>query len=184
MIYLASPFFNGNENAVLDIVEDSFDKSKLEYFSPRKGDGNENKILPEEKQRLAPKIFEMDIVNMQKADLLFAATDGYPFEFNGHKGIARDAGTSFELGFFYCKQRLAGLKPNIVTFSSRGHGSNLMIAESSQLHLKDIEEVYSFLEFSARYIDKHQTYFGWRYVIDKYKDKFDAKGMKTDVHNQ
>lgn len=180
MLYLASPFFNPKENAVLDVVELLLEQNNLIYFSPRKAPGNESGIPKEEKLKKAKEIFDKDIEQMNKSDILFAATDGYPFSHEGKNGIARDAGTAFELGYFFHKNVHRG-QSNIITFSANGFGSNLMIAQCSSLHLNNLAEVKKFLDFVGLQKEENQGYYYWRDAINEYKKEHISTGMVADV---
>lgn len=164
-IYLASPFFTPMQNEVLERVEHFMRVHGVSFYSPRLQDGNFGDVPPEEKQLKARQIFHADVLNVFRCGAMLAYTDGevYTRE-DGRPNICRDSGTAFEMGMLYARglpvsvvqshhgeTTLKQWNPPLITFSSEGHGANLMIASASRLHLPTLDHVDLFL-FEARMV--------------------------------
>lgn len=81
--YIAAPFFNPTQNLILDHVKDSFDKVKIEYFSPK------DECLYEPGKTTPQEVLDMNVEAIDKASHMLVVTNG------------KDVGTMFEAGYAY-----------------------------------------------------------------------------------
>lgn len=152
-VYLAAPFFSADQLAAverLELVMIGLGSSS----PPSRAGGNIVTISP----RLEPSAVEMNaligkggdppshlraqvytenITNISNSDLLVAITDDF------------DAGTLFEIGY------ASALRIPIVTFSARGYGSNLMLAESAFFHARTFGELANGLKDTLSWLRSH-----------------------------
>ncbi len=152
-LYLAAPFFNEEQIALVDKLEDLIESVGYELFSPRKGENAiemNKKILewqewdarrlfflqrntcgnkykdPQPSQpseELRLRVFTDNVVNIDNADLVVAVIDDF------------DSGVLFELGYAYARH------VPILTITNHAYGCNLMLAHSVIGHLKSLEEL-------------------------------------------
>jgi nucleoside 2-deoxyribosyltransferase len=182
MIYLAAPFFTASQNEALDAAEKIMDRYGIEYYSPRKQPGNFGKVSVEEKKSAARDIFFRDVFHVFNCTGMLALTDGEVYQReDGSFNIARDSGTAFEMGLLYARGLSTSVmrtdqarevidrlhRPPLITFSTKGHGANLMIASASRLHLPTIDHVDAFFEAASLEIEegKFHPHFGWEPII-------------------
>jgi nucleoside deoxyribosyltransferase len=118
-IYLAGPFFNEAQVAVIEALEQTF--SKHDVFSPR-SEGVLSSSTAEERRAMASVIFRSNCDNIEAADLVFAVIDD------------RDPGTIFEIGYAY------GCLVPVVTYSNQNYGVNVMIAQCSRAHIQGLDQ--------------------------------------------
>ena len=131
-IYLAGPFFNEKQLKTIQLIEKEFDKHGFDYFSPRKGGGSIAHLPPEEKRKESKRIYESNVEEMVKANILFAVVDG------------RDKGTVYEMGYFKCLT-VATPKPRYsITYTNENFGLNIMLKESVDAHVVGQEELEKF----------------------------------------
>lgn len=143
-VYLAGPFFNPKQVAVIDKLERAlrFYPGTFELFSPRSAGPIEN-LSPEEKAARAEAIFADNVDKMLWADMILAVIDG------------RDTGTTWEQGFCYAL-RMFGPRaplPRIVTYTEENFGLNIMLRYSVDGHLHGIDEAVGFLAAVERGVD-------------------------------
>lgn len=174
MIYLASPFFTPEEEIAIDAIEVHLDHLGLEYFSPRKSSANNAK------KRDMIEIFDQDVKAVLGASLVIAFTDGRPYEHNEKPQIARDAGTSFEMGMAYTdwyNQRSNEFAfPNMITVSTNGFGTNLMLAAATAMHFTKSHYLMEFLSElqSDDYISAYK-------LLLKYRAKYNTQAIKEEL---
>ena len=134
-IYLAGPFFNEKQLKTIQLIEKEFDKHGFDYFSPRKGGGSIAHLPPEEKRKESKRIYDSNVEEMVKANILFAVVDG------------RDTGTVYEMGYFKCLT-VATPKPRYsITYTNENFGLNIMLKESVDAHVVGQEELEKFSAF-------------------------------------
>jgi nucleoside 2-deoxyribosyltransferase len=139
-IYLASPFFNEKEIMFIEQVEHILENNPmLDVFSPRKLQTPE--FRPQSPE-WAQNIFEADITNLDKADVVVAIIqDNYD-----------DTGTAFEIGYAYATK-----KPIVLVYNS-ANGQNLMLTQSCHALVDGIEGLknYNFSEMpTSSYTGKY-----------------------------
>ena len=122
-IYLASPFFNEKQVALVEELEGIFGAHEL--FSPRK-EGVMTVMTPAERKAMAPQLFKSNYEHIDWCDILFAVIDD------------RDVGVAWELGYAFACGKF------IVTFTNAGHGLNIMLGECSSAHLKGTDQARQF----------------------------------------
>lgn len=143
-VYLASPFFNPSQVAVVERLERLISPMKdFVLYSPR-SEGVLIEMTPAEKKAAARKIFETNIWRLRWADLLVAVVDG------------RDTGTTWEMGY------ACGIGKPVFTYTDQDYGLNVMIQESVRAHARGIEEMRLVLEAVAvgdqAEIDRHRNF--------------------------
>lgn len=143
-IYLAAPFFNSEQVALVDKLEAVIEASGWHMFSPRLGanacemnalielkkiwvesDGMPEPSAPSSELRM--RVFQDNYTNIDDADLLLAVIDDF------------DVGVMFEVGYAFARH------VPIVTHTARDYGCNLMLAHSIVGHTKEVEEVVDIL---------------------------------------
>ncbi|MFP7487249.1 nucleoside 2-deoxyribosyltransferase [Priestia filamentosa] len=119
-IYLASGWFNENQERRLKKAEEVLREMGFEVFSPR-----EHQFLEYSynSQPWRDVVFENDVDNVHKADFIFAIYD------------ETDSGTMFEIGLAYA------LGKPIFIFHEAEEYCNLMISESLNAYFKSWDQV-------------------------------------------
>ena len=108
-IYIAGPFFNPAEIKVIEEIKKTCENAELEYYSPKDEMLYNSKTDSPEK---ATECFNSNIEAMNNNDFMVAVIDNH------------DAGTLFEMGYFYAKYK------RILAFSSVPERQvNLMLAQ-------------------------------------------------------
>lgn len=129
-VYCAGPFFNSQQLETMVAIEnvvDSFDETSI--FRPRNGAASAKKLNKDIGAGKDPsaetrkQVFRDNVENIDDADLVVALIDD------------RDIGTIFEIGYAYAK----GVP--VMTFTDKGYGMNLMLAESVLAHCKGLGQL-------------------------------------------
>lgn len=123
--YLASPFFKGDQEYVLDQIEAKAAELGHNCFSPRK----ECLCPPNAPIEQRKDSFRQNCEGIEAADFVLARIDDF------------DPGTIWEIGFAYAK----GI-PVYAFTTVPGRGLNLMLAQSCSGFLVEIPSVFRFLE--------------------------------------
>lgn len=112
MIYIAGPFFNPQQTAVINNIRLLCEEEELEYFSPK----DECMFVPGE--TTPEQVLKINIDALEHASLLVCVTDG------------KDPGTMFEAGWSY-----ANNTPIIYVWLSgtKGQKFNLMLGASGSI---------------------------------------------------
>jgi nucleoside 2-deoxyribosyltransferase len=122
-VYIAGPFFNPFQVAVIESIENLLaDSSDIEFYSPRT-DGVVMNMTVEERKQNSKRLFDLNKSNILDADLVVAVIDD------------KDTGTIWEMGFAHAK----GI--DIVSFTNQNYGVNLMLSESVVAHCRGIGEL-------------------------------------------
>lgn len=129
-VYIASPFFNPEQLASVQAVEDKLDEIGMSYYSPRKSGIIFKDLSLLEREEASYRVFRENVENIDNSLFLLANIDD------------RDTGTSWEMGYHYGNRK----QPKIVTFSAKGYGANVMLAKCTMLHLDSLEKVKDFLD--------------------------------------
>lgn len=134
-VYIAAPFFNAAELSVVQAIEEICAHCGISHFSPRRDQPQLTRSLrgKARKQR-ARGIFLRNVLELKLATRILACIDDF------------DPGTIWEAGTAW-GMREASLvyRPTIVGFSTKGHGLNLMLSESFDGFLKNLQEVEAYL---------------------------------------
>lgn len=131
MIYLAGPFFNPEQVAEIEQLEQALERHGLEYYSPRH-DGVLQEMTPEERAGSLKRIFQLNIDHMLAADHMLASLSW------------KDTGTTFELGFFF--HMGLGEGKSIISFSSQPQPINVMLRQCIDVHCSDLLQLDRALE--------------------------------------
>lgn len=124
LIYIAGPFFSPEQAEVIEKIETILDMRNEKYFSPREfGVIADAPMASYRVQR----IFDMNIRMVNECNIMIAITDNF------------DPGTMFEMGLFYNRHRWQ--ESSIITFSPKGYGCNVMIANAVYTHTRTWEEL-------------------------------------------
>lgn len=134
-VYLASGWFNENQERRVAEAERVLRSLGLEVFSPREHQCEEAEFGTKEWREL---VFDNDINHIDWADFVFAIYD------------EEDAGTMMEIGYAY-----ATGKP-ILVFNEQEKTLNLMISDSLTAYFESFEDVKAY-DFTAM---KHVPYTG------------------------
>ena len=114
-IYLASPFFNEKEIALISKVEQLMRDRGIEIYSPREHEDREEKeLLPD----WCKQTFLKDVAAINRCDCVLAI----------YAGNYSDSGTAWECGYAFALG-----KPVVVL--QAGEDSNLMIHESARANI-------------------------------------------------
>lgn len=122
-VYIAAPFFNEEQVAIVQSVEDKLISLDIDFFSPR-SEGVLKDMTKEQQQKSKRKIFDSNIKNMNECSHMIACAE--------HK----DSGTIFEMGYFRAQK-----KP-IIIYIEKIKLLNVMLAESAFSVCTDIEYLY------------------------------------------
>lgn len=123
-IYIAGPLFKEPQIAVIKSIEEALDGVDLPYFSPREFGVIANEAMTHQRMK---RIYDMNIDMIYKCDTMIAIIDD------------RDTGTVFEIG------HATAIHKNIITYSSQGHGVNVMLAHAVFTHVQNIDELINAL---------------------------------------
>ena len=132
-VYLAAPFFNDEQLGLVKSLEYLIKEVGYELFSPRLGENAlemNSAIGRGEKpsQELRRQVFMDNWMNIDDADLMVAVIDD------------RDSGTVWEIGYAFARH------VPIITFTNKGYGSNLMLAECIIAHIKSFDDLLEALK--------------------------------------
>lgn len=128
VIYLAGPFFNDEQRALVKNIETLLASIKptLKVFSPSR-DGTV--CPPDATREVRKKAYESNVLNVRDADLVVALIDD------------KDTGTVYEMGM------AAAIGVPILAYAkSSSHKLNLMLAEGFQCYAKDHDMIRKFID--------------------------------------
>lgn len=126
MIYLASPFFNPQQDQVVEDLKRSMGRFNLEYYSPKDQFRVNFKIDPPEKLE---QCFQANIKAIRDADLILAVIDDF------------DPGTIWEMGYASANKKIILAYSNVP-----GRGLNLMLSQSCKGFCNGIVELEAVLD--------------------------------------
>lgn len=127
-VYLAGPFFNDEQRTTMDATKAILLSNGIKVLDPRDLNGiivDDPELRKEDRLQ---KIFNDNIAAMNNSFAILACIDD------------RDTGTAFELGYFYSMHRLSNVAP-ILTFSAKGYGSNVMLAQATHGHFSSLQDL-------------------------------------------
>lgn len=132
-VYLAGPFFNPEQVAVIEKLERLLAKFPVfSVYSPRV-DGVLIEMSAADKIKNSRQVFMTNCQKLRWADLVLAVVDG------------RDTGTTWEMGFAFA----TGIK--IITYTDNDYGLNVMIQESVAAHARGEEDAEKILSAINRF---------------------------------
>ena len=126
-VYIASPFFNPAQLAVVTRLELVLEAMGIMYFSPRSG-GTLKDMSKDEMANRKKAIFDDNIAQMDSCTHMIACIEH------------RDTGTSFEIGYYYAKG-----KP-VCLFADDIGQVNVMLAECASSVYTDLRYTKASLE--------------------------------------
>ncbi len=126
--YLAAPFFNQEQVAVVEALEACITSAGYQLFSPRQGQQAlvMNRMIQAGSTpptSLRTRVFVENCVALDGADIVVAVVDG------------RDTGVIFEQGYAYARSI------PVITYTQHDYGCNLMLAQSTIGHTKSISQL-------------------------------------------
>lgn len=124
-VYLASPFFNDKEIAVMASVRDVLRGKGLDVFVPNE---HQNKHLEFGSMEWRKATFNGDVAGIDNADVVVAILDGN----------YSDSGTCWECSYAYCNNI------PLVVVNLEGKTINLMIAESLHAIIPSLEALENY----------------------------------------
>jgi nucleoside 2-deoxyribosyltransferase len=127
-IYLAGPFFNEEQIATIAAVEKFLEEHQFKFYSPRRSGIVFKDLKPEEREAAAEQVFKANVDNIDDSTFILACIDD------------RDTGTAWELGYAY-----GSGDQNIITFSGKGYGANVMLSQCAKAHLTTLADLFDFL---------------------------------------
>lgn len=122
MIYIAGPFFNEDQVALVEAIEAVLTFNNMPFYSPR-SEGVLFHMTQEEKAARMKYIFDKNIEMLDKCDKVVAIIDNY------------DTGTVFEIGYAFAKEK------KIITVTDNYYGVNVMINECIVAHCLTVEQI-------------------------------------------
>lgn len=128
LIYLAGPFFNEEQLALIKSLEKVITDLDYNLFSPRLGENalEMNKALAAGKcvsDNLRRSVFGDNVITIKQASLLVAVVDD------------RDTGTIFEWGYAFASHI------PLISVTNHDYGMNLMLAHSIVGHCKGLDQI-------------------------------------------
>ena len=111
-VYIAAPFFNPAQLAIVEDIELQLKFHMIDFFSPR-SEGVLVSMSPEEQKANHKRIYESNVRHMDECTHMVACVE------------YKDTGTIFEMGYF------AAQKKPIVMFSSILLSVNVMLGQSA-----------------------------------------------------
>lgn len=124
-IYLASPFFDDNENHHVENMEKILRKMGHTVFSPRE---NQLDHLEFGSRAWRTDVFRNDINHIQWADIVFAI----------NKGFYDDTGTAMEIGYAYA------LGKPILVYNPTSEKLNLMVTDSLHAYFTNFSDILNY----------------------------------------
>lgn len=121
-IYIGAPFFTPKQLKLVQDIENVLKRNRILYYSPR-SEGVLINLTEKERAKEKQRIYKTNIDNIDDCSMMIAVIDD------------RDIGTIWEMGY----ATSAG-KP-IISLSNQDYGLNVMLAESVQAHVKNLEEM-------------------------------------------
>lgn len=148
-VYIASPLFTPEDNATLDRVESILAKHPgLSVFSPRKSGSNggfSSAKTREERAAMAKPVFDDNMKALHNAHLVLVNIDSTTVVDKNSRST--DVGTAFEMGYAYALQTVYNKDDvRILSFSSKGFGTNIMLRFSSDCHLPNLDKLEEFID--------------------------------------
>lgn len=133
-IYIAAPFFNPEQLALVQTMEEiCANIPNMKFFSPR-SIGVLKDMTLEERKAMMQKIFDGNVLNMNSCDGLIALLD--------HK----DTGTTWELGYAYMRSKITMPRYRVFGFTSNPDVNiNVMLAKGMEAHAVGFEEAREML---------------------------------------
>ena len=131
-VYIASPFFNPEQLDSVERVKAILENKRLTYYSPK----DEAVVAPDADHDWREKVFADNCLAIQRADFVFAITDG------------KDPGTLWEAGYAF------GInKPIVYLAETLGPNGqfNLMLAQSGVAAFTEMEKADQYLKSSIEY---------------------------------
>lgn len=126
-VYIAAPFFNEAQLAVVERIEKILEANDIKYFSPRK-DGVLIEMEKAERDKKMEAIFQSNIQHLEDCNCMIAIIDDY------------DTGTVFELGYWtalrYEREQIA------ITVSANDYTLNVMLKYAVNCHTQSIDDLY------------------------------------------
>jgi nucleoside 2-deoxyribosyltransferase len=130
-IYLASPFFNKDQIAVVERLETIIQNKGLDLISPRQSGLILKDMTAEDKVKYASIIFSTNLEDIEKADAIVAVIDD------------RDTGTIWEMGYGHAR-----FKP-IYSFTNKDYGVNVMLSGCVKGHARGFDQFERMAELIA-----------------------------------
>jgi nucleoside 2-deoxyribosyltransferase len=147
-VYAAGPFFTDGQKVVMDEALGILKSAGLKVCDPREVGPVVTDLPPEQKgPKLYRKILTGNVNGIERSYAIIACIDD------------RDVGTAWELGYNYALTRVQGKFRPRITFSAHGYGTNLMIAQSVNLHCKTLLELRTTIDSIGVYIKNRDEYF-------------------------
>lgn len=145
-IYLAGPFFNPKQLELIEkietLIENCFQSREYSLYSPRKDCVLKN-LSKEDKIKNAKRVYVDNISQIMGCTLMIAVIDDH------------DAGTMFEIGYLTSIKDgadiLSANYPFLITVSGSGYGLNVMLQESVDCHVSDLNKLESVLKSLVKY---------------------------------
>ena len=122
-IYIAGPFFNEKQICFIEDIENLFKVNRMPFYSPR-SEGVLLDLDEEARQKAKKAIYDTNVTRIKNCSIMVAVIDD------------RDTGTIWEMGY------AAALGKPIISISNESYGLNVMLAESVQAHVKNLEDLY------------------------------------------
>jgi len=126
-IYLAAPFFNDEQRAIVSNLEQAIEEVPFRLLSPRRTGLILNDMTPEQRQASAREIFLKNVEWIEASDALLAVIDG------------RDPGTIWEMGYACAKKKI------IYSYTDKSYGINVMLQGSVKAHAKGVTQLREML---------------------------------------
>lgn len=125
-VYIAGPFFNEQQLETVQKIEHILLRADIEFFSPRR----EGILLHMDKadaESMYDHIFRKNVEQLHECDTIVAIIDD------------RDIGTIWEIGY------AAALGKDIITYTAKEYGLNIMLAKCVRFHSKSFIQLESAL---------------------------------------
>lgn len=120
-VYIASPFFDKDQLALVKEIESALTKANIDFYSPR-SDGVLKKMSPEKRREKSAEIYRTNLRRINECSHVLAVIDNY------------DPGTMFEFGYAVAKGKA------IHSLSNEGHKLNVMLAHAAYMHHNSVAD--------------------------------------------
>lgn len=168
-IYFASPWFTKAQEEREERLKKKLRDLGFDVFSPKEASNISGVTVND---NIKEDVFNKNIENIDRADIIFAVTDGKigictEPDKNGSPLNAIDAGTMIEAGYAYNSRKHTG-KPYIVYYAETlgNNKFNLMLSQSGDIVITDYEDVDNLPAIIDDLVNNKSTSYKYKGIIE------------------
>ena len=168
-IYFASPWFTKAQEEREERLKKKLRDLGFTVFSPKEASNISGVVVDDS---IKEDVFNKNIENIDKADIIFVVTDGkkgicVESDKNGSPLNAIDAGTMIEAGYAYNSRKRTG-KPYIVYYAETlgNNKFNLMLSQSGDIVITKYEDVDNLPKMINDIINNKSTAYKYKGIVE------------------